>query len=284
MVARFSLAPDRDNYCVVGNPIAHSRSPWIHTAFARQTGENIAFSAVLVEQGDLGATLEAFRAAGMRGLSVTLPFKEEAFRLAARPSELARQAGAANALWLDRQGQWCADNTDGVGLVRDLQTNHGVTLAGRRVLVLGAGGSARGILGPLLAAGPLLVHVANRGLARAGELVARFAPAPVTASGYDALPAGPFDLVVNATAASLQGVLPPLPSGLVAAHTVCYDLMYAARPTVFMTWAMEQGADSALDGLGMLVEQAAEAFWLWRRVRPRTGEVIAALREVLRGS
>lgn len=282
--AHFTLQPGRDNYCVIGNPIAHSRSPFIHAEFARQTGETIAYGAVLVGHGQLAATLERFRAAGMRGLNVTLPFKEQVCALAEDVLPRARVAGAANTLRLSAEGHWQADNTDGAGLVRDLTANQGLSLAGRRILLLGAGGSARGVLGPLLAARPAVLHVVNRRAERAVELAARFAAeGPVTGGGYAALPPGVFDLVLNATAASLAGAMPPLPPGCVGADSLCYDLMYAPEPTVFMRWALAQGAGRALDGLGMLVEQAAESFWLWRGVRPRTAPVLAALRRQLSG-
>ena len=267
-----------DRYAVMGHPIAHSKSPFIHRRFAAETGEPVAYDALLIEPGGFRAAVERFRAQGGRGLNVTIPFKEEAFALSSRRSERAERAGAVNTLWFDGAAV-CGDNTDGAGLVRDLTRNLAVEVRARSVLLLGAGGAARGVLGPLLDEGPERLVIANRTAERAAELARRFeGQGPVSAVALDALPAGGFDLVVNATAASLAGDLPPLPRGTLHAGGVAYDTAYAARPTPFVEWGTGEGATVAADGLGMLVEQAAESFRIWRGREPRTGPVIEALR------
>lgn len=274
-------AQQPDRYAVMGNPIAHSKSPYIHTRFAEQTGQAVAYEALLVEAGDFPAAVERFRAAGGKGLNVTVPFKQEAWGLAASRSPRAERAGAVNTLKFTPQGVF-GDNTDGVGLVRDLHVNHGVTLAGRRLLLLGAGGAVRGVLEPLLAQQPAQLFIANRTAAKASELATTFADlGPVQGGGFAELAGQDFDVVINGTAASLQGELPPLPPDLLAPGATCYDMMYGAEPTPFMRWASAEGAAIVLDGLGMLVEQAAEAFLIWRGVRPQTAPVIASLRAAL---
>ena len=262
-----------DRYAVFGHPIAHSKSPQIHAAFARQTGQDMRYEAILVPKDGFADSVAAFIAAGGRGANVTVPFKEDAFRLAGRLSPHAERAGAINTLRFDADGI-LGDNTDGAGLVADLTRNLGCVLAGKRVLLLGAGGAARGVIEPLLAQQPAEVVIANRTVSRAQELAALFGRG-VSASGFDALDT-PFDLVINATAASLAGELPPLPPRIFTAATLAYDMMYG-RDTPFLDFARSHGAATA-DGLGMLVEQAAEAFYLWRGVRPDTAPVIAALR------
>jgi len=266
-----------DRYAVIGNPVAHSRSPDIHAAFARATAQDIEYLRLLAPLQGFAAAVESFRGAGGRGASITVPFKEEAFRLADALSDRARTARAVNTLRFDR-GQIYGDNTDGIGLVRDLTQNLGIAIAGRRVLLVGAGGAARGALGPLLAQNPVCLVIANRTETRAGELAAQFAAAgAVAALSFAALPGRQFDLVINATAASLAGEAPPLPGGLYAAAALAYDMMYAKHDTPFMALARAQGAQVA-DGLGMLVEQAAESFLVWRGVRPATGPVLESLR------
>ena len=267
-----------DRYAVMGHPIAHSKSPFIHRQFAAETGEPVAYDALLVEPGGFRAAVERFRARGGCGLNVTIPFKEEAFALSNRRSGRAERAGAVNTLWFDGVAL-CGDNTDGVGLVRDLTRNLAVEVKARTVLLLGAGGAARGVIGPLLDEGPERLVIANRTAERAAGLARRFeGQGPVSAAPLDALPAGGFDLVVNATAASLAGDLPPLARGTLRAGGVAYDTAYAARPTPFVEWGAEEGAAVAADGLGMLVEQAAVSFRIWRGREPRTGPVIDALR------
>ena len=269
-----------DRYAVMGNPIAHSKSPRIHTLFAAQFGHDIEYRAILVEPGHFPQAVADFQLQGGKGLNVTVPFKEEAWALAAARSERAQRAGAVNTLLLDPSGSHYGDNTDGVGLVRDLQNNQGCELAGRRLLLLGAGGAARGVIGPLLDEQPALLVIANRTPGKAVELARSFCDSGrVEGCGLEALAGRSFDIIINATAAGLRGEVPDLPPGVVQAHSWCYDMMYADAPTAFMRWARERGAQQALDGLGMLVEQAAEAFFLWRGVRPATEPVIVALRQ-----
>ena len=263
------MAPVRpaDLYAVLGHPVAHSRSPFIHARFAAQTGEPVRYERVLAPLDGFEDAVRAFAAAGGRGCNVTVPFKFAACALAARRSERAALAQAANVLRLDdaAAGGWFGDNTDGVGLVRDLEVHAGVELRGARVLLLGAGGAGAGVLGPLLAARPAALVLANRTPGRAGALVQRHRPwaerhgVPLAAAGLDA-PGRGFDVVVNATSSSLV-----------------VDLMYGAAAEPFLAWARSHGAH-ARDGLGMLVEQAAEAFHVWRGVRPDTAPVLAALR------
>ncbi len=264
-----------DRYTVFGHPIEHSRSPRIHAAFAAQTAQDLIYTAILVPLNGFEEALSAFGAAGGRGANVTVPFKEDAYRLATRLSDRARQAGAVNTLTLEGS-EIVGDNTDGVGLVRDLTLNLQYSLAGKRILVLGAGGATRGVLGPLWAMQPEDLFVANRTAAKAVELARMFGCA---GGGFDAIPDRPFDVVINATAASLAGEMPPLPAGVFAPGALAYDMMYG-RETPFLSFALAHGARIA-DGLGMLVEQAAEAFWLWRGVRPETAPVLAALRAEL---
>ncbi len=265
-----------DHYAVFGNPIAHSKSPLIHTAFARQTGQDMVYTALLAPRDGFFECVAAFRAGGGAGANVTVPFKEQAFALATRRSARAEAAGAVNTL-LFQGMEIFGDNTDGVGLINDLERNLHLTLTGRRILLMGAGGAARGVVLPLLQQRPATLFIVNRTAERAKELAARFQHAgPVQGGGYDALAGASYDIVINATAASLTNELPPLPQGIFAADALAYDMMYG-RETPFLAFARASGARTA-DGLGMLVEQAAEAFMLWRGVRPDTAPVIAMLR------
>lgn len=265
-----------DRYVVIGNPVSHSRSPEIHARFARQTGEAIAYGRMLVEEGGFARAAGEFFAEGGRGANVTLPFKVDAFAFSQHRTERAELAGAVNALaW--RESAILGDNTDGAGLVRDLTANLGVDLAGRRILVLGAGGAARGVMSPLLACAPSLLVVANRSGDRARELARRFRGlGPVEAGGLD-LAGREFDLVVNATSAATKGENVELPEGIFAKGALAYDMAYGAAARPFLDRAIAAGA-RACDGLGMLVEQAAESFLLWRGKRPDTASVIAELR------
>lgn len=267
-----------DCYAVFGNPVAHSLSPDIHRRFAEQTGEAIRYDRQLVEPGHFVEAAAAFFAAGGAGLNVTVPFKGDAYEFAEQLTRRARRAGAVNTLAKTPEGV-LGDNTDGVGLLRDLTANLGWPVGGSRVLVVGAGGAVRGILSPLLAEQPASVVIANRTVERARQLARAFAgDSEIDAVGFDELEGRCFDLVINGTSASLVGELPPLPASVIATDTRCYDMMYAAALTVFLRWARERGAAQTADGLGMLVEQAAESFLLWRGVRPQTAEVIAAVR------
>jgi len=268
-----------DHYAVMGNPIAHSKSPLIHTAFAKQTGQVLQYAAILVGKDEFVQAVHAFQQSGGKGLNITVPFKQEAWALTDQRSERAERAGAVNTIRFNEQGRCVGENTDGIGLVRDLTQNHGCQIEGRRVLILGAGGAVRGVLAPLLAAAPAQCVIANRTVSKAEELAKLFATfGNITASSYDALKAQSYDLIINGTSTSLQGELPPLPDGLLTPGGWGYDMMYAKTPTLFMQWAQKQGAASALDGLGMLVEQAAESFYLWRGLKPDTAPVIQKLR------
>lgn len=264
---------------VFGNPIGHSKSPMIHAEFANQTGQDIDYTAIEPPMGELAAAWQAFCAEGGRGANVTVPFKADAFALCDTLSHRARRAGAVNTLILSDNGRTYGDTTDGVGLVRDL-AYHRVALAGKRILIVGAGGAVRGILEPLLAEQPGGVVVVNRTAEKAQQLAEDFADlGPIKGGGFDT-PEGAFDVVINGTSASLSGDLPPLPDGLFANGAWAYDMMYGAEPTVFLQWAGPRGA-KLLDGLGMLVEQAAESFYLWCNQRPDTAPVRAMLRQSL---
>ena len=276
-----------DRYAVIGNPIAHSKSPWIHAAFAHQTGQALHYEALLGPLDGFAASVHAFRAAGGRGMNVTVPFKLEAYALADRRTPRAEAAGAVNTLAFDEAGI-LGDNTDGAGLVRDLSANLGCAPAGRRILLLGAGGATRGALLPLLDSRPAALTIANRTVSKARELAGRFAGlaagVPLDACTFDELAGERFDLVINATAASLAGELPPLPPGIYAEGALAYDMMYGRGDTPFMRAARADGAIRVADGLGMLVEQAAESFALWRGLRPDSAPVLAALRQMIDAS
>ncbi|TVP58035.1 MAG: shikimate dehydrogenase [Halomonadaceae bacterium] len=267
-----------DRYAVVGNPISHSKSPLIHQAFARQTGEQLTYERLEGPLEGFADWVTAFFDQGGAGLNVTVPFKQQAWELAQVHSERAATAAAVNTLYRDQNGRLVGDNTDGAGLVRDLTHNHGVSLAGARILLLGAGGAVRGVLTPLLAQAPASLTIANRTPAKAEALCSEFAgKVPLHHRSFAEL-VGPFDLIINGTSASLQGDLPPLPEGLLAPGASAYDMMYSQNITPFNQWAKAQGAAKTLDGLGMLVEQAAESFRLWRGRLPDTAPVIARLR------
>jgi shikimate dehydrogenase len=267
-----------DRYAVVGNPVAHSKSPRIHTQFAAATGQQMEYEKLTAPLDGFAAMLQPFFANGGKGLNVTVPFKEQAWELSRWRSPLAEKAGAVNTLLLGDDGLLHGYNTDGIGLVRDLTHNHGVTLAGKRVLVMGAGGAVRGVLGPLLAEKPAALVVANRTIYKAEELAELFASeGAISAADFTALAGSHFDLIINGTSASLNGDMPALPDGIVTAGATAYDMMYGTD-TPFMQWARAQGATLVCDGLGMLVEQAAEAFFIWRGVRPETAPVLALMR------
>ena len=257
-------------YAVMGNPVSHSKSPQIHLQFAAQFGLRIEYRRIQVDLGGFAQAVSSFRANGGQGLNITVPFKLEAFELCDRHSDRAAQAGAVNTIAFHGQGLY-GDNTDGAGLRRDITQNLGCALRGRRVLVLGAGGAVRGVLGPLLEEAPAALVIANRTVDKAVALARLFADrAQITASGFAALAGHSFDVMINGTAASLEGELPPLPEGMFAAGALAYDMMYGDTPTVFMRWAEAHGASQVADGLGMLVEQAAESFELWHGRRPAT--------------
>ena len=266
-------------YCVMGHPVAHSKSPRIHTQFAHQLRHRVEYTAIQVDVGGFPQAVEQFRAAGGKGLNVTVPFKLDAFRLVEHMSDRARIAGAVNTIKFEADGRLFGDNTDGAGLVRDLETNLDTELRGKQVLLLGAGGAVRGVLAPLLKQRPARVMIANRTVSKAKELARVFeAQGTVAASSYETLRGQRFDIVINGTSASLQNELPPLPDTLLARDALAYDMMYGDKPTLFMDWALLRGAGKAVDGLGMLVEQAAESYFVWRGVRPQTRPVIEMLR------
>jgi len=267
-----------DRYCVIGNPIAHSRSPAIHAAFALDTGQSITYERCLAPLDGFDATVRRLIAEGYRGANVTVPFKLDAARLATRLAPRAAAAGAVNTL-LFADGEIVGDNTDGPGLVADIVRNAGVVLQGKRILLLGAGGAARGALLPLLDAGPREIVIANRTVATAEKLLHDFGAhaARLSVNGFADV-AGSFDVVVNATSASLAADLPPVPAHVFTRATLALDMMYGNQPTVFMDFAASHGA-TVRDGLGMLVEQAAEAFALWRGVRPATAGLLASMRQ-----
>ncbi|MCI8208784.1 shikimate dehydrogenase [Pseudomonas sp. S25] len=270
-----------DHYAVFGNPIGHSKSPLIHGLFAEQTGQQLDYRTALAPLDDFTTFAKAFFHEG-RGANVTVPFKEQAYRMVDSLTERARRAGAVNTLSKLADGTLLGDNTDGAGLVRDLTVNQGLSLGGKRILLLGAGGAVRGALEPLLAERPAVLVVANRTVEKAELLAQQFADlGPVFPSGFDWLEES-VDVIINATSASLSGELPPiLPSLIEPGKTFCYDMMYGSEPTAFCRWAAEHGAAQSVDGLGMLVEQAAEAFLLWRGVRPDSAPVLAELRRQL---
>lgn len=268
-----------ERYAVAGNPVAHSRSPLIHAAFARQTGQDIRYTRLLVALGGFAPAARAFFAGGGKGLNITVPFKRDAYELADELTDRAAAAAVVNTLALQGDGRLLGDNTDGAGLVTDIRANLGWGIAGTRVLLLGAGGAAQGVLGPLLAERPGAVFIANRTAGRARALAARFpGETRLDAGGLADCPAGAFDLVINATSAGLGGEVPALPAEAIGVSSRCYDMVYGNEPTAFLREAAARGAAGLADGLGMLVEQAAESFYLWRGVRPQTGPVIAQLR------
>lgn len=264
-------------YGVMGNPIEHSKSPQIHQMFARQFGMRIDYRKILVEPGGFEQAVDNFRASGGRGLNITVPFKLQAWYLCDHLSARARLAEAVNTLWFENKAVH-GDNTDGIGLMRDITRNLEFQVVRSRVLIVGAGGAARGILGPLLEAQPAELWIANRTVDKAAQLARHFIDlGPVHPCGLDQ-PRGQFDLVVNATAAGLQGKELSLPPGLFSGNSLAYDLMYGAGAAAFMQWSAQQGATRQCDGLGMLVEQAAESFNIWHGKQPQTRAVIAALR------
>lgn len=278
-----------DQYAVVGNPISHSKSPLIHALFAKQFNQQLEYSKIespldgfqdLVNHFFYGSddALKGICKGSGKGLNVTVPFKEQAWSLCAHLSEGAKLAGAVNTLYLNKQNEICGENTDGIGLVRDIK-NQNVSFAGKKILIIGAGGAVRGVLQPILKEMPAKVVVTNRTLSKADALVAIFSElGDVSSRGFEQLNEA-FDIVINGTSASLSGQLPNISSAIFAPSTIVYDMMYAKELTVFNTWAKAKGVCAIYDGLGMLVEQAAEAFYIWRGLRPKTEEVVQLMRE-----
>jgi len=272
-----------DRYAVIGHPVRHSRSPFIHQRFAAQTGQLLEYTTIDASPEEFVAAVRTFFSQGGKGLNITVPHKETALQLVDELTLRAQRAGAINTLAPRKAGSATSpgllgDNTDGAGLARDLLNNHRIVIAGRRVLLLGAGGAARGVLAPLLGLKPSELTIVNRNVLRAQELAERFRDlGQLRAIGYDALGNEPYDLVINATAASLAGELPALSPGIVNTRSICYDMAYGRDDTPFVRWAHQRGCARAIMGLGMLVEQAAESFHLWRGVRPDTPSVLSAL-------
>ncbi len=267
-----------DQYAVVGHPVAHSLSPFIHSLFARQTGQSMSYRLMDVAPEELIGRVSGFFTSGGRGVNITVPHKSRAVQLADELTDRARQAGAINTLAARRDGTLLGDNTDGAGLVQDLTHNLGWPVTGRRILLLGAGGAARGVLSPLLALQPEIIVVANRTAGRAEALAAAFGGlGRIRGADFGQIGRGAFDLVINATSASLTGELPEVPPAVFGPDTLCYDMAYGRGDTAFVRWARSLGCAQAVPGWGMLVEQAAESFRLWRGVRPLTAPVLEAL-------
>lgn len=266
-------------FAVIGNPIAHSKSPFIHTTFAQLTGVQLSYETLEAPLDDFKGTIDRLHKAGWNGCNVTVPFKEQAWQIADERSVFAQRAGAVNTLMFRDDGSIYGDNTDGSGLVRDLKHNLQLELKDKRILLLGAGGAVRGVLEPLLAEESTALFIANRTAAKAVALAEDFTGAgTISGGGFDGIE-GQFDLIINGTAASLQGELPPLPDDCLAVKGACYDMMYAAKPTAFMLWGEQHNAGLVADGMGMLVEQAADAFNVWHGIRPETLTVLAGLRQ-----
>ncbi|MDH5516508.1 MAG: shikimate dehydrogenase [Gammaproteobacteria bacterium] len=268
-----------DRYAVMGNPITHSKSPQIHQQFAAQTRQQLSYEKIQVETDDFSDAVARFQQNNGKGLNITVPLKEHAFKIANQLTERARRAGAVNTLILNATNNYTGDNTDGIGLVRDLMQNHDTELANKDILILGAGGAVRGILEPFIQQRPDRLLIANRTLQRAEDLAEDFSDIfHIETSEYTALEGLQFDIIINGTSASLSGDLPPLPEKLLKNTSTAYDMMYGKEDTPFMLWAKQNNATKILDGLGMLVEQAAESFYCWRHIRPDTKPVITSIR------
>jgi len=275
----FDFESRNDDYAVMGNPIAHSKSPVIHSHFAAQTAEAVHYTAIQVDPGGFAQAVAHFQATGGKGLNITVPFKQEAWSLVDSMSLRAQRAGAVNTIKFDGNTLY-GDNTDGIGLVNDLLNNNKLVLKNKNILLMGAGGASRGVIIPLLEQKPAMLKIVNRTADKALDLAHQFADmGTVKGSGYEALDGEQYDVVINATAASLSGEVPPLPVNIFKSDGVAYDMMYSAEPTAFLKWSALQGVKKNIDGLGMLVEQAAESFYLWRGVRPETLPVIEMLRQ-----
>ena len=284
MCGKYSKKENMDKYAVIGNPISHSKSPQIHHMFAQQAEDKIMYEALLSPVDEFVETVEAFRQGGGMGLNVTVPFKQQAFDFADELSDYAQRAGAVNTLVFRQDGSTYGTNTDGVGIVRDLVENHESNITGKRVLVLGAGGAVRGVIQPLLQQLPAQLFIANRTPERAIELANDMQDlrenCELSGGSFEAIidhGQGEYDLIINGTAASLQGIMPPIPISCLAEGVHCYDMMYGGRPTAFEFWCEDNGAAKVMNGLGMLVEQAAESFSIWRGKMPATKPVLEAI-------
>lgn len=271
-----------DLYAVMGNPIAHSKSPQIHQQFALQTNQSLRYEKIQVAVEEFPDAVKAFQKNNGKGLNITVPLKEEAYKLATELTDRARRAGAVNTLILHDEDYYTGDNTDGVGLVRDLTINHQTALKDKDILILGAGGAVRGILAPFIEQEPARLVIANRTVKRAEDLATDFSDlAKIEVFAFEQLDGQQFDIIINGTSASLSGELPPLPAGLFKNNATSYDMMYGKDDTPFAQWSYQNHASNIFDGLGMLVEQAAESFYCWRNIRPETAEVIKLIRESL---
>lgn len=274
-----------DKYAVVGYPISHSKSPLIHRLFAEQTQQDLTYEAILIDSEDTSFAwaMADLKNQGYKGINITVPYKLDAFEFANELTSRAKTAQATNTYTFNTDGSVTGDNTDGIGLVNDIELNGKTELTGKNILILGAGGAVQGILEPLLEKRPGLVHIANRTAKRAQVLGERFqSQTPITASGWEDIPVENYDIIINGTSASLEGKIPPISTEVVGADSLVYDMMYGAKPTVFMDWAKQaQPTCQTMDGLGMLVGQAAEAFYIWRGVRPQTAPVIEAVRTLI---
>jgi len=267
-----------DRYAVFGNPIEHSKSPFIHARFAEQTGQQLIYTAERVDADDFINAVARFAENNGKGLNITVPFKQDAWQLATQLSERAERAGAVNTLVINGPGDYFGDNTDGTGLVRDLVRNHKLRLEHKNILIVGAGGAVRGVIEPLLSSKPASLTIANRTKHKALQLAEDFSDlGNIKGCGLDEFGTDSYDIIINGTSASLSGELPALSATLINENTFCYDMMYATEPTPFMRWAQQQGAKRVVDGKGMLVEQAAESFRIWRGCEPETAPVIVAL-------
>jgi len=267
-----------DRYAVFGNPIEHSKSPFIHARFAEQTGQQLIYTAERVDAGDFNNAVARFAENNGKGLNITVPFKQDAWQLATHRSERAERAGAVNTLVINGVGDYFGDNTDGTGLARDLTRNHMLRLENKNILIVGAGGAVRGVIEPLLSSKPASLTIANRTKDKALQLAKDFSDlGNIRGCGLDEFGTDSYDIIINGTSASLSGELPSLPATLINENTFCYDMMYATEPTPFMCWAQQHGAKRVVDGKGMLVEQAAESFRIWRGCEPETASVIEAL-------
>ena len=276
------MTADTDRYAVFGNPIKHSKSPQIHKLFARQTKQSLIYTAELVEIGQFNQAIKDFIKNNGKGLNVTVPFKEDAWSCATQRSDRAQRAGAVNTLIVKPEGELFGDTTDGIGLVRDLTLNHDIQLNDKDILIIGAGGAVRGVLEAILAQQPTSLLITNRTKQKALQLAKDFSDlGNIKGCGLDEIKNASFDIVINGTSASLQGELPPLPDSIFRKNSCSYDMMYATQATPFMQWSTNNGAIKVFDGLGMLVEQAAESFYLWRNVRPETKPVIQHIRDLL---
>ena len=268
-----------DRYAVFGNPIKHSKSPQIHSLFAQQTNQSLTYTAELAKPDQFKQAVSAFIKNNGKGLNITVPFKEDAWSCAAQRSDRAQRAGAVNTLMLQQDGSLYGDTTDGVGLVRDLTQNHHITLADKDILIIGAGGAVRGVLEAILEQQPTSLLIANRTKQKAMQLAEDFSDlGNIQGCGLDEINQLNFDVAINGTSASLKGDLPPLPESIFRKNSCSYDMMYSAGATPFMVWSLHNNAQHVFDGLGMLVEQAAESFYIWRGVKPLTEQVIKQLR------